>query len=75
MSILFKNFGPYSKLRTANWPIAWRKQTQPYNNTTYINLFIQLAVLLGETCIFLWLLLHVYRQVTSFFISNLNLFN
>ena len=31
MSIFFKNFGPYSKLRTANWPIAWRKQTQPYN--------------------------------------------
>ena len=32
MSIFFKNFGPYSKLQTANWPIAWRKQTQPYNN-------------------------------------------
>ena len=31
MSIFVKNFGPYSKLRTANWPIAWRKQTQPYN--------------------------------------------
>ena len=27
MSVFFKNFGPYSKLRTANWPIAWRKQT------------------------------------------------
>ena len=26
------NYGPYSKFRTANWPIAWRKQTQPYNN-------------------------------------------
>ena len=35
MSIFFKNFGPYSKLRTANWPIAWRKQTQPYNKTCY----------------------------------------
>ena len=35
MSIFFNNFGPYSKLRTANWPIAWRKQTQPYNNTQY----------------------------------------
>ena len=35
MSILFKNFGPYGKLRTANWPIAWRKQTQPYNIYTY----------------------------------------
>ena len=35
MSIFFKNFGPYSKLRTANWPIAWRKQTQPYNNYFY----------------------------------------
>ena len=35
MSIFFKNFGPYSKLRTANWPIAWRKQTQPYNNINY----------------------------------------
>ena len=32
MSIFFKNFGPYGKLRTANWPIAWRKQAQPYNN-------------------------------------------
>ena len=32
MSIFLKKFGPYSKLRTANWPIAWRKQTQPYNN-------------------------------------------
>ena len=32
MSILLKNFGPYSKLRTAKWPIAWRKQTQSYNN-------------------------------------------
>ena len=31
MSILFKNFGPYSKLRTADSPIGWPKQTQPYN--------------------------------------------
>ena len=38
--------------------------------TTYFNLFIQLAVLLRETCIFLWLLLRVYHQVTSFFISR-----
>ena len=36
MSIFFKNFGPYSKLRTANWPITWRKQTQPYNNPFYL---------------------------------------
>ena len=35
MSIFFKTFGPYSKLRTANWPIAWRKQTQPYNKRFY----------------------------------------
>ena len=35
MSIFFKDFGPYSKLRTANGPIAWRKQTQPYNNHRY----------------------------------------
>ena len=35
MSILFKKFGPYSKLRTANWPIAGRKQTKPYDDTTY----------------------------------------
>ena len=35
MRIFFKNFGRYSRLRTANWPIAWRKQTQPYNKTTY----------------------------------------
>ena len=31
MSIFFKKFGPYSKLRTANWPIAWRK----YNKLSY----------------------------------------
>ena len=38
MSIFFnKNFGPYSKLRTANWPIAWRKKTQQYNNWCYEN--------------------------------------
>ena len=36
MSVFFKNFGPYSKLRTANWPVAWRKQTQPYNKHCYI---------------------------------------
>ena len=30
-----EQFGPYSKLRTANWPIAWRKQTQPYNKKAY----------------------------------------
>ena len=35
MSIFFKNFGPFCKLRTANWPIAWRKQTQPYDNLYY----------------------------------------
>ena len=35
MSIFFKNFSPYRKLRTANWPIAWRKQTQPYNKYIY----------------------------------------
>ena len=35
MSIFFKKFGPYSKLRTANWPIVWLKQTQPYNNYFY----------------------------------------
>ena len=35
MSIFFKHFGPYSKLQTANWPIAWRKQTQPYNKKLY----------------------------------------
>ena len=29
MSIFFK------KLWTANWPITWRKQTQPYNNAFY----------------------------------------
>ena len=40
MSIFFKNFGPYSKLRTANWPIAWRKQTQPYNNDIYWKGFV-----------------------------------
>ena len=32
MSIFFKNFGPYSKLRTTNSPIEWRKQIQSYNN-------------------------------------------
>ena len=32
MSFFFKNFGPYSKLRTANRPITWRKQTQPIIN-------------------------------------------
>ena len=36
MSISLNNFGPYSKLRTANWPIAWRKQTQPYNKKSYL---------------------------------------
>ena len=36
MSIFFKNFGPYSKLRTANRPVAWRKQTRPYNKRTYL---------------------------------------
>ena len=30
MSIFFEILG-----RTANWPIAWRKQTQPYNNVNY----------------------------------------
>ena len=35
MSIFFKNFAPYIKLRTVNWPIAWRKQTQPYNKIFY----------------------------------------
>ena len=47
MSIFFKNFGPYSKLRIANWPIAWRKQTQPYNKLVYrlnINIVIQYHV-------------------------------
>ena len=34
MSIFFKNFGPYSNLRTANWPIAWRKQSLPYNKAS-----------------------------------------
>ena len=29
-------FGPYSKLRTTNWPIARRKQTQPYNKVGYV---------------------------------------
>ena len=51
MSIFLKNFGPYSKLRTANWPIAWRKQTQPYNGTYWFHsrvnllgtLYIQLS--------------------------------
>ena len=35
MSIFSKNFGPYSKLRTANWPIARRKQTEPYTKRCY----------------------------------------
>ena len=45
MSIFFKTFGPYSKLRTANWPIAWWKQTQPYNNTPYFPLKILHSIL------------------------------
>ena len=40
MSIFFKHFCPYSKLRTANGPIAWRKQTQPYNKTEYSSLIL-----------------------------------
>ena len=31
LQILFRR----SKLRTSNWPIAWRKHTQTYNNTFY----------------------------------------
>ena len=59
MSIFFKNFGPYSKLWTANWPIAWRKQTQPYNNTNYkrynnLSLFFFKFQSLEGTNSFLW---------------------
>ena len=43
MSIFFKNFGPYSKLRTENWPIAWRKQTQPYKNIINREYFMESA--------------------------------
>ena len=59
MSIFFKNFGPYSKLQTANWPIAWRKQTQPYNKENYADKSrcypSQQAA--SETCIILILIL------------------
>ena len=43
MSIFFKKFGPYSKLRTVNRPIAWPKQTQPYNNNSYVQLSSHLS--------------------------------
>ena len=43
MSIFFKKFGPYSKLRTVNRPIAWPKQTQPYNNDSYVQLSSHLS--------------------------------
>ena len=57
------NFGPYSKLRTANWPIAWRKQTQRW--VSYLMWLINVSLLQlpgrGRSChpeyviyVFLW---------------------